>query len=639
MREEGLERRRTLKTTVEYYLSAGVDPSRSRANVASHSSGTRLQLPGWNGYLIRRPTYIYSTSVGRYLAVPHFSGAPSVMLIGRPRSRPSTQQRKLITALPRYELPAEIVSVAMSLVPQLSRLIDLPDEALQQVLDYASTLSKAEAAEHFKNLLGDSPRAVEFISTFNARRAEPTPASANDLDGVPKVQRGQKKKQKAPLHTPAPRQVASLGPASGTAYSKKDHNNDYISGRSGTPAAPKSGGASSFDPPLAKSSTPPPRAALSTAATLFPDLPNVSKTKPRSTPTSRTSTPGPAGKTGNAAKVSISGGTAMHGASTVLRDLDAAIRSLEISTNPTLSGAADDTRRCDCVATRHPLLTAAPNCLNCGKVICVKQGLGPCTSCGQPLLSSDEVQAMIRELRQERGQEKMAADREAHRRPDVAGNPRPFSKPSDGANMTPAEAKAREHRDKLLGFQAQNAKRTTVRDEASDFDVSGAMAGTGSNIWASPEERARELKRQQQILRDMEWNARPDYEKRQQVLSLNLVGGKVVKKMMAVERKPTPEHRVDEERGAPIPAEADSNQTAGGGGAFSKNPLLGEMIKPVYDAKGKGTALEGRRSAKTRWRRVQDDMKDNEAVILDGGVYGLTQSSSATHLGDEPDCG
>jgi hypothetical protein len=347
----------------------------------------------------------------------------------------------------------------------------------------------------------------------------------------------------------------------------------------------------------------------------------------------------------------------MHGASTAVADLDAAIRALEITTNPSLSGSkADDVaaRRCNCVATRHPLQNAAPNCLSCGKVICLKEGLGPCTSCGAPLLSQSEVQSMIRELRAERGREKQAADREAHRRADVAATPRPFTKPrTGGGGEAEAEVRALEHRDKLLNFQAQNARRTTVRDEAADFDVSGAMAGFGGNLWASPEDRARELKRQQKLLREMEWSARPDYEKRQQVVSIDLVGGKVVKKMVARERPPSPEEVVEEGREASIGGgggsgggrggvlgETDANRGAGAGGAFSRNPLLGGMIKPVYDAKGKGAALEGRKDRATRWRRVQDDMADNEAVILDGGIYGGGDSSAPTgSAGDEPDRG
>lgn len=264
------------------------------------------------------------------------------------------------------------------------------------------------------------------------------------------------------------------------------------------------------------------------------------------------------------------------------------------------------------------------------------------------MLSSSEVQAMITELKAERGREKMAADREAHRRPDVAKTPRPFTKPRGeaGEETSTAETKALEHRDRLLNFQAQNAQRTTVRDEAADFDVSSAM-GMGGNMWASPEDRARELKRQQKILREIEWNARPDYEKRKQVVSIDLVGGKVVKKMMAMDRPKTPDEEVvasgySDAARTGVLEQTDSNKrrTDNTGGRFSQNPLLRGMIKPVYDTKGKGTALEGRKDRATRWSRVQDNMDDNEAVILDGGVYGAKEITSSNAVtSDEPDCG
>lgn len=553
---------------------------------------------------------------------------------------------------------------------QLSMLLGLPDSDCKQILDYGSTLSKAEAADHFKNLLGDSPQAIEFISSFNSRRQDPKPAPArtpatqqntsSDLEAVPKPQRGPKKK-KAPLRTPAPRQITDATPASGTVYSKKTIEDDYIAGRSG--ASTPSSSNSPFTAPPPKSATPPPKKFSkqppSAAGSLVSDR-LAPKQKPKSNPTSRSSTPGPAskGNGGPVTKVSIAGGTPMHGASTAVADLDAAIRSLEVTTNPSLSGSGggsdDSARRCNCVATRHPLQSAAPNCLSCGKVICLKEGLGPCTFCGAALLSPSEIQSMIRELRAERGREKQAADREAHKRADVAVKPRPFTKPrtgEEGDALGEAEAKALEHRDRLLGFQAQNARRTTVRDEAADFDVSGAMAGFGGSLWASPEDRARELKRQQKILREMEWNARPDYEKRQQVVSIDLVGGKVVKKFVAKERPATPEDEDENEPlgsgagggGSGVLEETSGNKRPGAGGAFSRNPLLGGMIRPVYDAKGKGAALEGRKDrTAARWRRVQDDLDDNEAVILDGGVYGGQQQGQGTgtgSAGDEPDCG
>ncbi|KAH6989146.1 putative zinc finger motif, C2HC5-type-domain-containing protein [Ilyonectria sp. MPI-CAGE-AT-0026] len=527
-------------------------------------------------------------------------------------------------------------------VSQLSKLLPLPDDELKQVLDYAATLSKPEAAEHLNNLLGNSPQAVEFISSFNARRqaSKPAPAgpsfsaaaaagSSSDngaIEAVPKSKRGPKKK-KAAIHTPQARQVGDYGVPSGSTYSKKDQDLDYIPQR---PSAPGSNDVSRSNTPkpTPKPAAKPPPKQHASAGYLIADGP--SKAKPKSNPTSRSSTPKPSG---TATKISISGGLPMAGASTAIADLDAAIRALEISTNPSLDNPK--ARKCNCVATRHPLQGAAPNCLSCGKVICMKEGLGPCTFCGSPLLSQDDVQAMVRELKDERGRERMAADRQANRRADVAKTPAAFTKPrgNDGPSLSDAEAKARAHRDKLLNFQAENAQRTTVRDEAADFDVSGALQGTGS-MWSTPEERARELKRQQKILREMEWNARPEYEKRTQVLSIDLVGGKVVRKMAAVERPATPEEDEEEDYGV-LRTTSGNKNVAKAGGAFSGNPLLGSLIRPVFDAKGKGAETEGRESRKkNRWQRVQHDLKDNEDVILDGGVRGHTGKA-----GDEPECG
>ncbi|KAK4112810.1 zf-C2HC5-domain-containing protein [Canariomyces notabilis] len=531
---------------------------------------------------------------------------------------------------------------------QLFQILPLPDEDLQQVLDYASTLSKAEAAAHFSNLLGDSPQVIDFISTFNSRRADPkhppttAPSSgqSSEIEGVTKHRRAAKK-NKASLHTPPPRQVASFALAPGTVYNKKDQQEDYVSGRAGSSTHSNGTGSQNKPPPtVTKSATPPPPSSKpppSAAGTLVSDL-GLPKAKPKSTPVSRTSTPGPSFSARNnaphntaAAKVSITGGTPMHGSSTALADLDQAIRALEISTNPSLAANNNPAaRRCNCVATRHPLLAAAPNCLQCGKVICVKEGLGPCTFCGTPLLTPAEVQGMIRELKAERGREKMAADREAHKRVDGSGGGggRNYAAKPDPSL---AEAMAMQHRDRLLAFQAQNAKRTVVRDEAADFDVSL----TGGSMWATPEQRALALKKQQRLLREMEWNAKPEYEKRQQVVSIDLSGRKVLKKTVKVERPSTPDDDSDDAGGGEgsALAETDGNRRPGQG-AFSRNPLLGNLVRPVYDPEGKGVELQGRKDRGPTWRKVQDDLDDNQDVILDGGIYG----GKAT-TGDEPGCG
>ncbi|XWW98364.1 hypothetical protein V2A60_006364 [Cordyceps javanica] len=566
---------------------------------------------------------------------------------------------------------------------QLSQLLPLPDDELLQVLDYANTLSKSDAASHFSNLLGDSPLAVDFIASFNARRETPAAASPSaapsaaasssspGLDAVPRSRRGGPKKKKAALHTPQARLVDSYVGPSGTVYSKKDSDLDYITQRASAPTSNQTSRPAS--PPTSqpsKSQPQPqpqpqqqaaPKQHASSAGFLISE--SLGKPKSKSNPSTRSSTPKPGAAT-TTTKVSISGGRPMAGQSTAVADLDAAIRALEVSTNPSLDDPR--ARRCLCVATRHPLQTAAPNCLSCGKVICVKEGLGPCTYCGAALMTPDEVQVLVRELKDQRGKERMAAHASAHRRAEVAQKPAPFSQPRGhfgsavveaGPSLAEAAAKAREHRDKLLNFQAQNAQRTTVRDEASDFDVSAAVAGTGGgSMWATPEDRARELKRQQKVLREMEWNARPEYEKRQQVVSIDLVSGRVVRKLAPVERPRTPEDEEDRDAGRETilshnaAASAAAASRDGGGGAFSRNPLLGSLMKPVFQPpKGKepaaadssSSAGEDKEAARQRrqqrkgWRRVQDDQDDNEGLILDGGIHGHTLGAA----GDEPACG
>ncbi|KAF2639227.1 zf-C2HC5-domain-containing protein [Massarina eburnea CBS 473.64] len=520
-------------------------------------------------------------------------------------------------------------------VPQLSKLLPLDEESLKQIISYTETMPNREAADHLQNLLGESPQALEFITSFNNRRRPNASASSNqtqssnNISEVPKPKRNNKKKQGF-NKLPPPRQVDNFGHVSG-GYVKKDEG-DYMPGAS-KPKGNK-GSASTLsaqpeaiqNPSTSGTSTPKSRGISPAAPT--PKLPTsaagqlISDEKSKS---SRNSSPKPK------AKVNVSGGTPMHGASKALDDLESAIRALEIQTNPSLSSSQDNgKRKCNCMATRHPLLEAAPNCLKCGKIICVKEGIGPCTFCGTPILSSSEVQSMVKVLREERGKEKMAANNQGQKRADVSMAPRPFATPrsttplssnpaSDVESESEKLAKAKQHRDKLLAFQAQNAKRTQVHDEVADFETTTA----GLSMWASPQERAMQLKKQQKALREQEWNARPEYEKRKVVASIDLAGGRIVRKMAAMERPSTPESE-DE---LPEPVEnTDNRAISGGGGAFARNPLLGGLIRPTIkiDAKGKGKEEE----RKQTWRRVQDDNDDNEQWILNGGVYGGQGSSN-----------
>lgn len=242
---------------------------------------------------------------------------------------------------------------------------------------------------------------------------------------------------------------------------------------------------------------------------------------------------------------------------------------------------------------------------------------------------------MIDSLRQERGQEKMNLNNSTFRRADLALASRPFTKPISSDDLSSSSADktldlAKQHRDKLLNYQTENARRTHIIDEAADFET----PTSGQSTWSSPVERAAQLKRQQKVLREQEWNAKPEYEKRKVVVSVDLVGGKVVRRMADRERREEAKAEVDGGEDEPIAEGGGSN-----GGAFGKNPLLGGLIRPVWKDKGRDEDIDGlegdkeNQPRKTTWRRVQDDDDDNEAMILDGGIYGGNDDNR--RLGDE----
>ena len=546
-------------------------------------------------------------------------------------------------------------------VAQLSRLLPLDDGSLSQIISYSSSISKDAAAEHLKNLLGDSPKALEFITSFNARREAPSVpmASGSSLQNSDDPPVRKPRKKQAPLNKlPPQRRPDDYGNIQG-AYQKKEEE-DYIPGTSrgnkaslhtfalSTEPVAVSGPATSFPTivPIDSKPTHPhsPKPPPSASGTLISSLPNVRQT----TAKSRTASPARPTTPSQKTKISVSGGTSMHGASSTLSDLDSAIRALEIQTNPSLASQSQDpsstaARKCTCLATRHPLLSAAPNCLSCGKIICAKEGLGPCTFCGSALLSSSEIQAMLHALKEERGRERTAENNRAQKRPDVSSSvPRAFqqhrsnqsgsSTPLSSGTVTldPADAAlaaAQAHTSKLLTFQAQNARRTHIIDQAADFET----PTSGRSMWASPMERAAQLKRQQKVLREQEWNAKPEYEKRNVTLSLDVKGGKVTKRIGVASKKM--EEAVDDDlvmnKGIEIHRE-DDGETRRGTGAFGRNPLLGGLIRPKWEPKGKGKDVEsdGEKENRVRstWRRVQDENDDNEAWILDGGIYGGRES-------------
>ncbi|KAF3912428.1 hypothetical protein ABW20_dc0101440 [Dactylellina cionopaga] len=555
-------------------------------------------------------------------------------------------------------------------VPRLSSLLPLPEDELRQVVTYAATSmdlsSPSKVATHFSDLLGSTSDSLSFIEEFNRRRF-PAAASRSqqsesreDSDAPPRSNRKGPKK-KAPLGKLPPVRKVEGGFASGSedvsrkVYRKEDLE-DYMStsrAKNSTTATPLSTSKPTSQTP-SRSITPNPPTSTSTPktsntpqkqqsqqGTLTSDLLSAKKkpSKPKST------------------TVAIPAGTTMRAPSSTLSDVSLALRSLELQTNPTLATSHTlpvDKRRCNCSGRKHDLLLAAPNCLNCGKIICIKEGLAPCTFCGRDLISSDDMEVMRRILRDEQSKEKMNAHNAGQRKTETTKTTAVYASkvnPSAGghtsAGPTPAASSsalnsAMEQRDKLLGYQSSSAKRTRIIDQAADWET----PDTGVNMWATPQERALQLREQQRKMRELEWDTKDEWEKRTVVVSIDLKGKRVERHMAKVER---PKFEIEEEKVEQEEEEVPVPVTSGSGGLFSKNPLLAKgLIKPKWrsendteDLRRNGAEPESDfgewgKVLRSGWRRVQDDMADNESLILDGGRLGTSKEMEKSV---EPACG
>lgn len=125
-------------------------------------------------------------------------------------------------------------------------------------------------------------------------------------------------------------------------------------------------------------------------------------------------------------------------------------------------------RVCHCEASEHNLIN---NCLSCGRIVCEQEGSGPCLYCGEIVCSEEEKQA----LKNATGKKK---DNLLKSLQEKGG----------GESLR----KALEQRDRLLEYDRNSEKRTTVIDDELDyFDE--------NSVWQSEEQRAKFQELQEQL--------------------------------------------------------------------------------------------------------------------------------------------
>ena len=238
-----------------------------------------------------------------------------------------------------------------------------------------------------------------------------------------------------------------------------------------------------------------------------------------------------------------------------LKDINAVLREVEeakMLAETDLTNSLTVRRVCNCMTTKHALFEVAPNCLNCGKIICTKEGLQPCSFCGKELLSEHEKTEIIRILQQEKNllQLKLAnpkekliqqqtikpqkhikfpnamsgnlwkaqeeafklveeekkrrreqEEQEAQQKRDIEDQKRELELYKRKHNVNKALLTAQERLEMLLHYQETGAERNKIIDNAADFEIPSVSCGS---MWLSPMERVLQLMKQQKQLRTLE---------------------------------------------------------------------------------------------------------------------------------------
>ncbi|KAJ1550514.1 Activating signal cointegrator 1, partial [Nowakowskiella sp. JEL0078] len=202
---------------------------------------------------------------------------------------------------------------------------------------------------------------------------------------------------------------------------------------------------------------------------------------------------------------------------------------------------------CECLATKHSLLT---NCLNCGKIVCDIEGPGPCTSCGTLVESKDQQLNLLNEQKR-----KHKVVTQPHTYGQKAGSMRANADPSLFPVLGDDESreKAEKQKNRLIGYDRNSVARTKVHDNASDFDYHSSA----SNKWLTKEQRAQALLRATQL-------AHEEAEHRKhRVITIDILNSRVLDTI----QKPT------RERVMLAPEPLDVLAAESGSGNF-KNPNL-----------------------------------------------------------------
>lgn len=493
-------------------------------------------------------------------------------------------------------------------IVSIPKILPLDEETCKEIINYTLTLSDHQIESHLLDLLGDSDASLRFISTFLELKK-------NGDEAVKKEQK------RAELNEKKAQEAEPKGiPRSKTATAW-------------TSEKPKTKGSSKL------------RLLNNKDAVTLSELADI---KPSNV------------LLGNKAKA-----LKKKNLDSIM-DIEAALNDLEVEESKfttDLESSSVVRRSCNCMATKHPLFEVAPNCLNCGKIICYKEGLQPCSSCKHELLTKQEKLEIIKVLKSEKElletkasnpknksvqeqpskiakkaikysmkpgenlweaqnaalqeseerarQQREAQEEEERRLKEIEEQKAELEKYQRNKNLNSELLKAQERLETLLHYQATGAERSKIIDNASDFEMPGVSSGS---MWLSPVERALQLKKQQKQLRKTESQEKKRSGRTKSVMEMVIKNGKVTMVEKQVIEDHAPEDKDIDELEQTIKQQKADSEADLSRNVWDYEKDQEKWVSPIYESLGgEKSVLDS--SFKPRAGRVQQNKLDEAELV------------------------
>lgn len=163
---------------------------------------------------------------------------------------------------------------------------------------------------------------------------------------------------------------------------------------------------------------------------------------------------------------------------------------------------------CECLGQKHQLIN---NCKECGRIVCMQEGSGPCYFCGALVCSREEQEILARNSKKsQKLYEKLLTQR-------IEGD---STSTTESKEMQSVEDKGLQeaiaHKNKLIEYDKSGIRRTKVIDDECDYFASD------TNRWLPKKERDA-LRKKEEELREKRYGSR-----REMKVTLDFAGRRVI---------------------------------------------------------------------------------------------------------------